>query len=136
MIRTKKQRGFVLVTALTLSILYFALMELMLIDTTRALGEAQRFRAHVVAETLAENAAELAAFQIITKSAATVDTSDFQGTMHGELLRNSNSFVLKGHGTSIGSMSQDSRVRVEGRLEEVANQPTKVHIDFTVHEEN
>lgn len=133
MSKTKRQRGFVLVTALTLSILYFALMELMLIDTTRALGEAQRFRAHVVAQTLAENGAELAAFQIITKSAATVNASDFQGTMHGELQRNSNSFVLKGHGTSIGSLSQESTVRVEGRIDDSNN---SLKIDFTVHEEN
>ena len=131
--RAKRQRGFVLVTALTLSILYFALMELMLIDTTRALGEAQRFRAHVVAQTLAESAAELAAFQIITKSVANVNATDFQGTMHGELQRNSNAFVLKGHGISIGSMSQESNVRVEGRIDDTNN---SLKIDFTVHEEN
>ena len=133
MSKTKRQRGFVLVTALTLSILYFALMELMLIDTTRALGEAQRFRAHVVAQTLAENAAELAAFQIITKSAAIVNATNDQGTMHGELQRNSNSFVLTGQGTSIGSMMQKSTVRVEGRIDD-SNGSLK--IDFTMHEEN
>ncbi|HEX7420223.1 MAG TPA: hypothetical protein VF505_10080, partial [Thermoanaerobaculia bacterium] len=64
MIKRKNQRGFVLITALTISILYFALMELLLIDSSRALREAQRFRAHVLAGTLAESAADLAAFQI------------------------------------------------------------------------
>ncbi len=127
----KNQRGFVLVTALTLSILYFALMELLLIDSSRALGEAQRFRAHVVAGTLAENAAELAAFQLITRSSADVNASDFQGTMHGKLQRNSNSFVLQGDGVAIGAMKQSAKVRVEGRVEENGS----VKIDFTVHGE-
>jgi Tfp pilus assembly protein PilX len=131
MSRRKNQRGFVLVTALTLSVLYFALMELLLIDSSRALGEAQRFRSHVICETLAENAAELAAFQLITKSAASVNATNFQGTMHGELQRNSNSFVLNGKGSSIGVMPQSSSVRVEGRIDESGG----VKIDFTVHEQ-
>lgn len=127
----KNQRGFVLVTALTLSILYFALMELLLIDSSRALGEAQRFRAHIVAAALAENAAELAAFQIVTRSSADVNANDFQGTMHGVLRRNSQSFVLEGEGSAIGAMKQDSKVRVEGRIDPGGS----LKIDFTVHRE-
>jgi Tfp pilus assembly protein PilX len=130
MSKRKNQRGFVLITALTISILYFALMELLLIDSSRALGEAQRFRAHVVAGTLAESAAELAAFQIITRNNATIDKKDFQGTMHGVLQRNSNSFVLQGEGLAIGAMKQSAKVRVEGRVEGLA-----LKIDFTVHGE-
>lgn len=125
----RRQRGFVLITALTLSILYFALMELLLIDSSRALGEAQRFRAHVVAETLAENGAELAAFQIITRNQANIDAQDFQGTMHGELRRISNAFVLSGQGVSIGSLTQSAKVTVEGRVSEDGS----LKIDFTVH---
>lgn len=131
MTKKKNQRGFVLITALVISILYFALMELLLIDSSRALSEAQRFRAHVVAGTLAENAAELAAFQIVTGNGApTVDKQDSQGTMHGVLERNSNSFVLTGEGVAIGAMKQSAKVRVEGRVEGLA-----VKIDFTVHGE-
>ena len=127
----RKQRGFVLVTALTLSVLYFALMELLLIDSTRALSEAQRFRSHVIAAALAESGAELAAFQIVTKSSANVNATDFQGTMHGELQRMSNSFILQGEGSSIGSMTKAARVRVEGRISEDGS----LKIDFTVHAE-
>ena len=129
--KKKNQRGFVLVTALTLSILYFALMELLLIDSSRALGEAQRFRAHVVAGALAESAAELAAFQIVTKSGATVNATDFQGSMHGELKRTSNSFVLEGDGVATGAMQQESKVRVEGRIGDDGS----LKIDFTVHDQ-
>lgn len=129
--RRRNQRGFVLVTALTLSILYFALMELLLIDSSRALGEAQRFRAHIVAGTLAESAVELAAFQIIIRNSADVNRHDFQGTMHGTLQRNSNSFILQGEGTAIGAMKQAAKVRVEGRVGDDGS----LKIDFTVHGE-
>lgn len=127
----KNQRGFVLVTALAISILYFALMELLLIDSSRALGEAQRFRAHIVAGALAESAAELAAFQLIARDNAKIDKQDYQGTMHGVLQRNSNSFVLEGEGVAIGAMKQSAKVRVEGRVGE----DKSVKIDFTVHGE-
>ena len=126
----KHQRGFVLVTALTLSILYFALMELLLIDSSRALGEAQRFKSHVMAQALAESGAELAAFQIVTKSGATVDAKDFQGAMHGVLKRNSNSFTLEGVGATTGVMPHESKVRVEGRISDDGS----LKIDFTVHD--
>jgi carbon monoxide dehydrogenase subunit G len=130
MTKKKNQRGFVLITALVISILYFGLMELLLIDSSRALNEAQRFRAHVVADTLAESAAELAAFQIVTQTSATIDKQDFQGTMHGVLERNGNSFVLHGEGVAIGSLKQSAKVRVEGSVEGIV-----VKIDFTAHGE-
>ena len=43
------ERGFALIAAIALSVLYFALMELMLIDSSRELAEARRFRARIVA---------------------------------------------------------------------------------------
>jgi len=52
--RTTEQRGYVLISAIALAILYFGLMELMLIDSARALRESQRFRARVMAATLAD----------------------------------------------------------------------------------
>jgi len=130
MTKKKNQRGFVLITAMVISILYFALMELLLIDSSRALNEAQRFRAHVVAGTLAESAAELAAFQIVTGNGTTpIDRQDSQGTMHGVLERNGNSFVLTGEGVAIGAMTQSAKVRVEGTVEGLV-----VKINFTMHD--
>src|SRR6266566_4686861 len=64
--RTTEQRGYVLISAIALAILYFGLMELMLIDSSRALREAQRFRARVTSAALAESAAELSAAQMIS----------------------------------------------------------------------
>ncbi|HWS71823.1 MAG TPA: hypothetical protein VN605_06890, partial [Thermoanaerobaculia bacterium] len=69
-----------------LSVLYFGLMELMLIDSQRALAEARRFRARVVASTLAESAAELAAEQLVNHGGVVpVNETDAQGTMRGNL---------------------------------------------------
>src|SRR5438105_10104932 len=84
-VRTIDQRGYVLISAIALAVLYFGLMELMLIDSSRALREAQRFRSRVVASALAESAAELAAAQMVTRPGANANASDEQGQMTGVL---------------------------------------------------
>ena len=81
--RTESQRGFVLVIALVLAILYFMLMGLVMIDSSRAQTEAQRYRARVLAATLAENAAELACAQMVTLPGGVATLQDAQGTMTG-----------------------------------------------------
>ena len=70
------ERGFALIAALTLAVLYFALMELILIDSSRSLAEAQRFRARIMAATLAEDAAELAALNMRAKTSSRVEISE------------------------------------------------------------
>ncbi len=125
----RDQRGFVLVAALVLAILYFALMELLLIDSSRALAEAQRFRARIVSTALAENAAELAAEQIVSRSSAKVTASNFQGTMDGTLTRSGPKFELEGQGTATGVIRQESSVIVQGRI---APDGT-LSIDYTIH---
>ena len=114
--------------SLVLSILYFALMSLLLIDTTRALHEANRFRARVVAATLAENGVELAAQDIITITSRKVVDEDFQGTVTGTMTRNSEQFQIDVEATAIGVLTQKARVRVQGRV--VGN---VVKIDYTMH---
>lgn len=115
--RTRNQRGYVLITAIVLAILYFALMELMLIDSSRALREAQRFRSKIVAQTLAESAAELAAVQLLNRSSTNVNATDEQGTMLGKLTRGSTDFELSGTGTTSGVMPATASVRVQGTIE-------------------
>src|SRR6266699_1606314 len=83
--RINSQRGYVLISAIALAILYFALMELMLIDSSRALREAQRFHQHVLAVTLAESAAELSAASMVTRNAGdTISADDEQGIMKAD----------------------------------------------------
>lgn len=128
-VRTTNQRGYVLISAIALAVLYFALMELMLIDSSRALREAQRFRSRIVASTLAESAAELVAAQMITNRASTtVSAKDDQGNMKGTLKIVQNDFELVGEAETAGVAPVKADVRVQGRI-----QGTKVIIDYTFH---
>jgi Tfp pilus assembly protein PilX len=130
--RTSSQRGIVLIIALVLAVLYFGLMQLLLIDSWRALNEAQRFRARIVAGTLAESGAELAAEQIFTRLHTTVPpTADFQGTTSGTMtIVNSQTgqFEITAQGTSIGTMTQGATVFIKGTIN-----GTNIAIDSCEH---
>lgn len=134
--RTNKQRGYVLITAIALAVLYFGLMELMLIDSSRALREAQRFRARVVASALAESAAELTAAQMVTQPGASANASDEQGKMTGTLRisgdpnsPNVRSFELFGKGVTAGVAPVTATVTVQGRI----TNGNRIEIDYTFH---
>src|SRR5260221_4274473 len=126
--RIRSQRGYVLITAIVLAILYFALMELMLIDSSRALIEAQRFRSRLVAQTLAESAAELAAVHVVDRAGTDVNAQDEQGKMLGTLKRSDTAFDITGTGTTTGVQPMTATVRVQGKI--VGNRLT---IDYTYH---
>ena len=127
--RTSDQRGYVLVSAIALAVLYFALMELMLIDSSRALREAQRFRSRIVSSTMAESAAELAAARMVTTQASnTAKATDEQGSMDGTLQIVNGQFELSGESQTAGVMPMKASVRVQGRIE-----GTRVIIDYTFH---
>jgi hypothetical protein len=126
-----RERGFVLISALILAVLYFGLMELMLIDASRALAEANRFRARAVANVLAENAVELASAQMITRTMAVVNTQNDQGTMSGKLNEPSpGTFTLTGSGTAAGIAPATASVEIDGRFDVVTN---KIYIDYSRH---
>jgi hypothetical protein len=99
-------------------------MELMLIDSSRALREAQRFRARVVATTLAE----LAAAQLVSAPGATVNATDDQGTMSATLKKNGNTFMIEAEAESTGVPVQKATVRVQGDV-----QGTRVRVAYTYH---
>jgi hypothetical protein len=124
-----RERGYVLVAAIALSILYFALMELMLIDSSRALREAQRFRAKVVSTTLAESAAELSAASMITRNAGDdIQATDEQGSMKAACRVSGGAFEITAEGTTSGLAPQTSTVRVQGRIS-----GNRVLVDYTYH---
>lgn len=124
------ERGFALVAALTLAILFFALMELLLIDGTRALQEAQRYRSRVVALTMAESAAELAAARMVAHTDADVTVDESGGTMHGRYVQHAGgAFELTGDATTKGVAIQSAHVFVQGRVD--AN--GRIAIDYTTH---
>jgi len=103
-------------------------MELMLIDSSRALRESQRFRARVMAATLAESAAELAAAQMVNGVSNSANAQDDQGKMTGALSRTGNQFELNGEGVTSGLPPVKASVRVQGRIE-----GSRVVIDYTFH---
>jgi hypothetical protein len=123
------ERGFVLAAAIILAVLYFMLIELLLIDGTRSLQEAQRFRSRVVALTLAESAAELAAAQMVNTTNARVDVDSTDGTLTGTYLRSGDSFQLTGEATTKGVAIQKAHVTIQGRIVD----ETRVVIDYTNH---
>lgn len=103
-------------------------MELMLVDSSRALREAQRFRARVVATTLAESAAELAAAQLVTAPGATVNATDDQGTMSATLQKSGSTFMIDAQAEATGLLPQKATVRVQGDV-----QGTRVRVAYTYH---
>lgn len=128
---TTTERGFALIWAIGLAVLFFMLIELMLIDASRELAEARRFRARIVAETLAENGAELAAVQIASRPPMPVSAEDWQGKIKGQITKaGDGSFVIVGEGTASGTERASATVRVEGRVE-----GTNIIISFTRHKE-
>jgi hypothetical protein len=131
--RRSSERGFALVAAIALAVLYFGLMELLLIDSARELAEARRFRAKIVSTTLAENGAELAALQIASpgRTMNEVNAEDAQGVISGKLLKTAGGqFEIDAEGETKGLAPAKSKVRVYGR---VINDHT-VRIQYTVHE--
>ncbi|HVE72640.1 MAG TPA: hypothetical protein VNI54_14850 [Thermoanaerobaculia bacterium] len=127
--RRSSERGYALIAALVLAILYFAMVELLLLDSARELAEARRFRARIMAETLAENGAELAALSIVTADKSESRAEDWQGAILGRMAKNPDgSFDIDAEGRTTGLAESKVRVLVRGRV--VGND---VRIQYTVH---
>ena len=107
------ERGFALAIALILAVLYFGLIELLLIDSARELRQARRYRSRIIALTLAENAAEGAARKFHDNPPRMFDQESDQGTMHGRL-SGSDPFLLTGEGESAGTEKASARVKITG----------------------
>jgi hypothetical protein len=117
--RRSREGGFALILAIVVAMLYFALAHLLMVDASRQLWEARRFRSRVIALTLAENGAELAARQIVAGGGPTTPPSDTaqQGTCSGELTRYTDGqFDLEGKGQSAGLESVRATVSLRGRV--------------------
>ena len=116
--------------AIVLAVLYFALIELILMDSQRELAEARRFRARIVAETLAENAAEVAALQLVSRPMTpqfTVQMED--GTISGTMMKTGTSnFEIHGDGTTGGITQSNAQVILRGRVV-----GTSVRIQYSIH---
>jgi hypothetical protein len=115
--------------ALIVAVLYFGLIELMLYDASRELAEARRFRARIIALTLAENGAELAAQNLVTAPQASVSYSDWQGTISGKASKPTEQFTIDATGDATGIVKVHAKVYVQGRVDTNGH----IHIDYTRH---
>lgn len=120
--------------ALILAILYFGLIELLLIDASRELEEARRFRARIVALTLAENGAELAAKEMVTpnKLNQEMKAAIADGKMFGRLdkrpAEGGYTFDIKATGDATGVGKGHAEVRLLGTIDGSA-----IRIDYALH---
>lgn len=134
--RTESQRGYALVWAIGIAMLFFMLVQLVLIDSARELAQARRFRGRILAETLAENGAELAAVRMTDRPFANVSAEDWQGKITGKMNRFESlennvriiRFEITGKGTAKGTDHAKAEVEVHGRIV-----GTQLHIDYTIH---
>lgn len=123
------ERGFALAMALIIATLYFGLIGLMMVDASRELAEARRFRARIVALTLAENGAERAAHMMVGGSPIlTIDEKDWQGTIVGRREQKGATFRIFATATATGVVEAKAGVEVDGVI--VGN---TVRIDYTRH---
>jgi hypothetical protein len=105
------------------------MVELLLLDSARELAEARRFRARVVAETLAENGVELAAEQIVAKDKTEATAEDWQGTIVGRMAKKpGGEFDIVAEGQTSGLTESRAKVVVRGRVVGAS-----VRIQYTVH---
>lgn len=105
-------------TVLILAILYFGLMELMLLESSEASRSASRFRSRVTAHAFAENAAELAAKRLVTSPGRTESLETSDGSMRATCRRfASDEFVIEAEGRTAGGFSVAATAKVWGHLE-------------------
>lgn len=122
------ERGFVLAAALIIAVLYFALMELLLMDSARALNEAQRYRSQVIAQTLAESGAERSSAQMMAKFTNQANAATDQGKMSGTMQHNASSFEIVGDGEATGVPPAKAHVELKGAI--FGNH---IQIDYATH---
>lgn len=116
------ERGFALIAALVLAVLFFALITLVLWESTMRYRAAQQFRSRIVAQTLAENAAELAAKGLGDGSSLIVSAETGDGTMEakGEVTEDFEGiirFKIEAAGTTRGVQPTHATVTVWGRVD-------------------
>ncbi|HYC91280.1 MAG TPA: hypothetical protein VEO54_18815 [Thermoanaerobaculia bacterium] len=127
--RRSSERGYALISALVLAILYFAMVELLLIDSARELEAARRFRARIVAETLAENGVELAAVRLVLNERAEGTVEDWQGKVTARMAKQpGGQFDIVSEAHATGVTESKAKVLVRGRV-----LGGDVKIQYTVH---
>lgn len=134
------ERGYALIAALVLAVLYFALVELLMIESSRELAEARRFRSRIIAQNLAENGAELAAVQMALpeRASSSVRAEDWQGEISGHMQKSGSGpsewpFKIEATGKTKGLVPIETKVVVIGRVVLDGVGAPDVRIQYTMH---
>lgn len=121
-----------------LAVLYFGLIQLLMMDASQQLADARRFRARIVALTHAENGAELAAANLVgPKATHQDDAEDLLGNAWGRMMKGEQTgsvtaFTIEGRGEATGVAKMKAVVKVYGEI--VQNGPSwTVRINSTDH---
>ncbi|MGA7616036.1 MAG: hypothetical protein WBX15_12740 [Thermoanaerobaculia bacterium] len=104
-------------SVLVLAVLYFALMGLVLMESTAKSREAAGFHSRIASEIFAENAAELAARQMVSGSSRHIDVTTSDGVLKADFQRSpSGQFTLRATATSSGVAPTSSHLVLRGRI--------------------
>lgn len=134
------ERGYALAMAVILAVLYFGMIELLMLDSSQELREARRFRARVIALTMAENGAERAAANFVNMPGMSLPAQSDEndaGEYSWQLMKSApgaeySTFDIIGTAKTKGLNSVRARVLVRGRIVE-NSVPKKVQVFFTSH---
>ncbi len=111
------ERGLILVSVLVIAVLYFALMQLILLESSEKMRGALRFRARVVADLVAEDAVELAAERMVRSPARSIRQELKGGSAEGDFrLYSGRRFRLSGSGNASGPVSSRTTIELRGRI--------------------
>jgi uncharacterized protein YbjQ (UPF0145 family) len=111
------QKGFALLSAFFLAILYFALMELMLHSTTESLRETQRGTRRIAVEILADNAAELGAENLVKTLHRNAKLDSGADRMRGSTkVAADGAFTIEAEGHVGGAGATSLKLVVAGRI--------------------
>lgn len=114
------EEGFALISALVFAFLFFAMIGLILIESTISLRMAQQYRAKVVATNLAESAVQIALQELVIEEDGVVDFASNDGRMITTCVRTANplqggfDFRIEATGETAGATKSRSRVTARG----------------------
>jgi hypothetical protein len=128
------ERGFALLSAIVIAVLFFVLIQLLLVEATSASRQAVRFGARITSQVLAENAAELAALQMVRLGPMglqeQLDGASIQATWQRFPEQNAGEvpYLIRASASVEGVQPVEARVEVYGRLG-----ATWITVDRTEH---
>lgn len=112
-----RRRGFALVSALVLALLFLALIELLLADLTQASRTAERVRGRILADILAENGVELVVRDMVTSPTGSVSRELDGGRVVASYEPRANgAFTIRSESLANGPFPARAALVIEGRI--------------------